>query len=191
MRSSPVRSRATAWPDVPEGRRRQMSAIRGKDTKPEVLLRSLLHRDGYRFRLHRRDLPGTPDIVFPSRRKAVELRGCFWHQHPGCRKCTVPQTRQDYWLPKLARNCERDRANEQALRELGWDVLVVWECEMGQTEQTLSKVRAFLGSAKSSEADGWVQPPGQFQVGRTPDQGAGLASVRERQPGRRHVSTGA
>lgn len=131
-----------------------MSAIRGKDTKPEVLLRSLLHRDGYRFRLHRRDLPGTPDIVFPSRRKVVELRGCFWHQHPGCKKCTVPQTRQDYWLPKLARNRERDRANEQAMRELGWNVLVVWECEMRHPEQVVSEVKAFLDAEKFFETNG-------------------------------------
>lgn len=133
------------WEDVPDARRRTMAAIKGKDTKPELALRRLLHGAGYRYRLHRRDLPGTPDIVFPSRRKVIEVRGCFWHQHHGCRRASLPATREGYWLPKLARNVGRDRENEARLAAQGWQQLVVWECEMADPAAVLRTCAAFLG----------------------------------------------
>lgn len=132
-------------PDIPEGRRRIMRAIRSKDTGPELALRGLLHRSGYRFRLHRRDLPGTPDIVFPSRRAAILMHGCFWHQHRGCPHANIPTTRKCYWLPKLARNKERDLDTAARLEAAGWRHLVIWECELIDPSAVLSKAGAFLG----------------------------------------------
>ncbi|MDG5974849.1 DNA mismatch endonuclease vsr [Hydrogenophaga taeniospiralis CCUG 15921] len=105
-----------------------MSGIRSRNTVPEIRVRRLLHRQGYRFRLHRGDLPGTPDIVLPSRRIAIFVHGCFWHLHQGCRLARVPGTREDFWRAKLTRNRERDEAAIAKLRALGWRVLVVWEC---------------------------------------------------------------
>lgn len=110
-------------------RRKMMAGFRSKDTKPEMLVRRALHGLGYRFRLHRRDLPGKPDIVLPKHRTAILVHGCFWHQHAGCRDARMPRTRQDYWTEKFRRNLERDRGTEAALRELGWKVYVIWECE--------------------------------------------------------------
>lgn len=114
----------------PAERSEVMRRVRSKDTKPEVFVRSVLHRMGYRFRLHRKDLPGKPDIVLPKRRTAVLVHGCFWHQHPGCRKATVPQNNREYWGPKLARNVERDRSAKRDLEEAGWSVVTLWECEI-------------------------------------------------------------
>lgn len=134
-----------AWADVPAARRAVMRANKAKDTKPEVALRRMLHAMGYRFRLHRRDLPGTPDIVFPGRHKAIQVHGCFWHQHEGCRRANVPATRQEYWGPKLARNKERDQETQERLKALGWDVMTVWECEVADPHSAAERVRAFLG----------------------------------------------
>ena len=147
MDPTPVqRPRATrVWDDVPEARRRVMAANRGKDTRPELLVRSLVHGMGYRYRLHRRDLPGKPDLSFPSRRKVIEVRGCFWHQHEGCPRATMPRTRSDFWLAKFTRNRERDRENEVALKALGWEVLVIWECEAARADDLATIVAAFLG----------------------------------------------
>lgn len=114
----------------PEVRSRNMSRIRSRDTKPEKLLRKALYRRGLRYRLCRRDLPGTPDIIFPSAKLAVQVRGCFWHQHEGCRHSHIPKSNRYYWVPKLERTVERDSRNDAALMELGWDVIVVWECEL-------------------------------------------------------------
>ena len=124
-----------------------MRANKGKDTKPELAARSLLHRMGYRYRLHRRNLPGSPDIVFPGRRKAVFVHGCFWHWHddPACRTSHVPRARGDFWLQKLARNRERDERKVQALMDLGWDVLVVWECQLKDAAWLQDQVVGFLG----------------------------------------------
>ncbi len=141
----PGKPRRPAFDDVPETRRRTMRAIRGKDTKPEMLLRRFLHRAGYRYRLHRKGLPGRPDLAFPSRRKVIEVRGCWWHRHTGCKYCTTPRTRTNYWLPKFARNLERDAANERALLGLGWELLVIWECELSDGRAGLEKARLFLG----------------------------------------------
>lgn len=129
--------------DVPEDRRRNMRAIRGKDTTPELAVRRLAHGMGYRFRLHRADLPGRPDMVFPGRACVVEVRGCFWHQH-GCANSATPKTRSDWWTAKLAANVARDRRNLSALRRLGWRVLVVWECQVARPGLA-GRLRRFLG----------------------------------------------
>lgn len=109
-------------------RSRMMAGIRGKDTKPETLVRKALFKAGFRFRLHRRDLPGVPDVVLPGRRVAVFVHGCFWHVHPGCSYAKTPSTRREFWTRKLARNVERDARAREALLIAGWRVLVVWEC---------------------------------------------------------------
>ena len=131
-----------------ERRSANMRQIRSKDTTPELTLRRMLHRLGYRFRLHRKDLPGKPDLVFPSRQRVIFVHGCFWHQHPACREGRVPSTRLDYWTPKLARNQQRDAAAQSALREQGWRCLVVWECELKDTTAALKTVKRFLGRAR-------------------------------------------
>ena len=130
-----------------EGRSANMRQIRSQDTAPELLLRKMLHRLGYRFRLHSKDLPGKPDLVFPSRRKVIFVHGCFWHQHSGCREGRVPQSRREYWEPKLNRNQKRDAASQASLEEQGWRFLVVWECELKDTASTLKAVKRFLRTA--------------------------------------------
>ena len=115
-----------------------MSRIPSKDTIPEMMVRSFLHRCGFRFRLHVKTLPGHPDIVLPKFRTVVEVRGCFWHRHPGCRQTTTPSTNTDFWKTKFEKNVERDRKNESVLRELGWRVIVIWECEI--SEERLNEV---------------------------------------------------
>jgi DNA mismatch endonuclease Vsr len=122
-----------------------MSAIRGTDTKPEMVLRRLLFAAGYRYRLHDRSLPGRPDLVFPGRRAAVEVRGCFWHWH-GCANSVLPKTRREWWEQKLAGNTARDEANAAALMAAGWRLLVVWECEVrADPGRIAAKIVAFLG----------------------------------------------
>lgn len=106
-----------------------MAMVRGKDTKPELVVRSTLHAMGFRFRLHRRDLPGSPDIVLPRLRLAILVHGCFWHRHEGCRLASMPKTRKDFWGAKFEANVRRDRRNVEAIRGLGWRAEVVWECE--------------------------------------------------------------
>lgn len=110
-------------------RSRMMSGIRGRNTKPELIVRRALHAAGFRYRLHRSDLPGRPDIVLPGRRIAILVHGCFWHRHEGCSKCTAPATRAEFWQAKFDRNITRDRENIAALEAAGWAVYVVWECE--------------------------------------------------------------
>ena len=129
-------------------RSENMRRIKSKNTKPEVLLRSLLHRQGYRFRIHCKDLPGKPDIVFPGRRKVVFVHGCFWHQHQDCREGRIPSSRQDYWGPKLKRNRERDAAAIAELRERGWEVEIVWECEVDVLER-FARLEGFLMGSKN------------------------------------------
>lgn len=114
----------------PEVRSRIMSRIRGKDTAPERVVRSYLHRRGVRFRLTRRGLPGTPDIVLPRYRTVIFVHGCFWHQHPGCQHYGVPKTRQEYWRAKFDRTAERDARKVRELCSLGWKVQIIWECEV-------------------------------------------------------------
>lgn len=135
----------TALSGVPEARRRMMAAVRSANTKPEIAVRRMLHRLGYRFRLHGRELPGRPDIVFPKRRSVIEVRGCFWHQHVGCARAETPATRQEFWLPKLAANVSRDIRNASALEVSGWSMLVIWECEIKRVSEMEARLRDFLG----------------------------------------------
>lgn len=123
-----------------------MQAVRGKDTGPEWIVRRLLHRLGYRYRLHRKDLPGKPDLVFPARRKAIFVHGCFWHAH-GCRYGKPPKSALEYWLPKLDQNRKRDAEKSARLEARGWTVLTVWQCETKDTEALTAKLRAFLDRA--------------------------------------------
>jgi DNA mismatch endonuclease (patch repair protein) len=129
-----------------EQRSRTMRAVKGRDTTPELAVRSLLHRAGYRFRLHRRDLPGNPDIVFPGRRKVIFIHGCFWHGHDCNRGARQPKTNVDYWRRKIARNRARDHMNQLSLTKSGWSALTVWECEIAQCESIMKKLRRFLES---------------------------------------------
>ncbi len=120
-----------------------MQAVQGKDTGPEWAVRKLLHRLGYRYRLHRKDLPGKPDLVFPARMKAIFVHGCFWHAH-GCRYGRPPKSRLDYWLPKLEQNKKRDAEKRAQLEALGWTVLTVWQCETKDIEALTRKLCVFL-----------------------------------------------
>ena len=128
-----------------ERRSANMRRIRSKNTSPELALRRLIHRLGYRFRLHRKDLAGRPDIVFPGRRKVIFVHGCFWHQHFGCREGRIPGSRLDYWAPKLKRNQIRDAVSLACLEGQGWKVLVVWECELKNSQPLIKTLKRFLG----------------------------------------------
>ena len=133
--------------DHEDGRRsRVMRAVTSTDTRLELMVRRYIHRLGYRYRLYRKDLPGTPDLVFAARHKVIFIHGCFWHQH-SCRQGNrLPKSRRDYWLPKLRRNVERDAADQRLLRESGWNVMVIWECETKKRclDALDRKIRSFL-----------------------------------------------
>lgn len=129
---------------TPDRRSANMRAIRSKGMKPEMLVRRLVYSLGYRFRLHRKDLPGKPDLAFIGRRKAILVHGCFWHQHPECREGRPPSSNQEYWGPKLRRNVERDRHNLEDLARKGWETLVVWECETKDREALRTALADFL-----------------------------------------------
>ena len=123
-----------------------MARILSRDTQPEITVRRLLHSLGYRYRLHRRELPGSPDICFPSRKKAIFVHGCFWHRHDGCSRTTTPRTRTSFWEDKFRKNVIRDRENMSGLAEIGWDAMVVWECETKDLERLAPRLVRFLGS---------------------------------------------
>ena len=128
-------------------RSRNMAAIKSNGTKPEMMVRSITHKLGFRFRLHARDLPGKPDLVFRARKKVIFVHGCFWHQHrkKSCKNGRMPKSRVEYWLPKLERNAARDKTNKRQLRQLGWRVLELWECDILKSpEMTGNRVQAFL-----------------------------------------------
>ena len=135
-------------------RSERMARIRSKDTKPEQAVRRALFGLGYRYRLHRKDLPGQPDIVFPGRRKVVFIHGCFWHAHEGCKVANLPKSRTEFWQAKFTRNRERDEANQVALRRLGWKVLTVWECEVRNERKMLKRIQAYLGPLSFGKAKG-------------------------------------
>ena len=116
-----------------ERRSWNMSRIKGCDTKPELLVRSFLHRHGFRFRLHVKDLPGKPDIVLPKYKVIIEVRGCYWHRHPECKFAYIPKSNLDFWYAKFRENVERDKKNDMLLQKLGWKVIVIWECEMEES----------------------------------------------------------
>ena len=132
---------------TPEQRRRIMQSVKSKNTGPELVVRRLLHGMGYRYRLHRKDLPGKPDIVFGSRRKAIFVHGCFWHGH-GCPKGRLPKSRLEYWQSKVDKNRERDCSKEKQLRSLGWNVLVIWQCETADLEALASRLQDFVDRQK-------------------------------------------
>jgi DNA mismatch endonuclease (patch repair protein) len=130
---------------TPEKRSAVMARVKGKDTKPELKLRRLAHALGYRFRLHRKDLPGSPDLVFPKRRAVIFVHGCFWHGHDCARGARQPKQNANYWTAKIARNRARDAQAQAALRDKGWRVDVVWECEMKDVDALASRLKRFLG----------------------------------------------
>ena len=143
----------------PEVRSRIMAQVRSKGMKPEIRVRRLLHSLGYRYRLHQADLPGQPDLVFPSRHKIVFVNGCFWHRHTGCDRVRIPATNRDYWLTKLERNQARDARNIVLLEETGWAVITVWECQLQDISATTERLLAFLErpvAAVVSVAPGYV-----------------------------------
>jgi len=115
---------------VSEKRSRNMSAIKSKNTKPEIAVRKLLHSMGYRFRLHRKDLPGSPDIVLPKYKTVIFVHGCFWHRHQNCKYASTPKTRQEFWNKKFNENINRDKINQENLSSKGWKIIIVWECEI-------------------------------------------------------------
>jgi len=128
----------------PTRRSEIMGRVRSRDTKPELLVRRLIHAMGYRYRLHAKDLPGKPDLVFRSRRKVVFVHGCFWHRHPGCSLARVPKSRVEFWLPKLEANRQRDIKNERALKDAKWSTLIIWECELDNIAELTNRIKEFL-----------------------------------------------
>jgi DNA mismatch endonuclease, patch repair protein len=121
-----------------------MALVKGKDTSPEKKVRSIVHRMGYRFRLHRKDLPGKPDIVLPRHKKVIFVHGCFWHGHEGCPRSHRPTTNTEFWDSKLDHNMKRDRSNQKRLKEMGWNVLVVWECQLKNIERVIATIERFI-----------------------------------------------
>lgn len=131
---------------TPEERSERMSRVRAKNMRPELAVRKLVFALGYRYRLHARDLPGCPDLVFRPRRKVIFVHGCFWHRHPSpnCALARLPKSRLDFWKPKLEGNRKRDEKNSKALRREGWKVMTIWECELKNAERLGKRVRRFL-----------------------------------------------
>ena len=122
-------------------RSRNMSRIRSKNTKPELMVRKMLHASGFRFRLHDKNLPGKPDIVLPKWKTVIFVHGCFWHRHQGCKRATIPKTRTEWWLNKFDRNIANDSNNCSKLISAGWNVVIVWECEVGQFDEIISIIK--------------------------------------------------
>mgnify|MGYP003802609533 CR=1 FL=1 len=123
-----------------EQRSWNMSRIKSKNTKPEMVVRSLLHKMGFRFRLHVKDLPGKPDIVLPKYKTVIFVNGCFWHQHEGCKRATIPKSNQEYWLTKLDMNVQKDQQIQVALIEMKWKIMIVWECELKRLDEIMEKL---------------------------------------------------
>lgn len=129
---------------TPRERSERMARIRNKDTKPEMAVRRFAHGLGYRYRLHGRELPGRPDIVFRPRRKAIFVHGCFFHRHPGCKLARLPKSRLSFWQPKLESNRERDLRNQKELSKLGWQYMIIWECETTDSECLKRRIIDFM-----------------------------------------------
>lgn len=136
---------------TPEQRSRNMSKIKGKNTKPEMIVRSMCHELGLRYRLHRKDLPGTPDLVFPKHRLCLFVHGCFWHRHPGCKYAYTPKSRLDFWLPKLAKNVERDMKAKRALEVSGWRVSIIWECQTKNRDTLRAEIQKMINPEIDSQ----------------------------------------
>ena len=137
----------------PKKRSENMRRIRSRDTEPELTVRRLLHGMGYRYRLNRNDIPGRPDIVFLGRKKVIFIHGCFWHQHsaPHCLDSRLPKSNLGYWRPKLERNKKRGQENIMALKTLGWDSLVLWECELSNTDKIKAELQEYLGTIQVAQ----------------------------------------
>ncbi|HAP26694.1 MAG TPA: very short patch repair endonuclease [Achromobacter sp.] len=136
-----------------EARSQRMSLIKGKNTKPEMIVRRLVHAAGYRYRLHDKKLAGKPDLVFVSRRKIIFINGCFWHRHCDCALARMPKSNQAFWTDKLASNKARDEDNWAKLVEQGWAVLVIWECELGDMDTLIARIRSFLDTPLAARID--------------------------------------
>lgn len=136
-------------------RSERMSRIRGKDTKPELMVRRVVHGMGYRYRLHRRELPGAPDIVFGRLRKVIFVHGCFWHRHldSQCRLARLPKSRLDFWREKLEGNRRRDDENEARLRAMGWGALIIWECQIKDILSLRERISEYLGPRRGTSCD--------------------------------------
>jgi DNA mismatch endonuclease, patch repair protein len=128
----------------PERRSANMARIRSRNTSPEMIVRQVVYKMGFRYRLHVAYLPGKPDLVFSRLKKIIDVRGCFWHQHQGCIDSHIPKSRLEYWQPKLERNKLRDKLNQRKLRAEGWNMLTLWECELKDLDQTKRRISAFL-----------------------------------------------
>lgn len=150
-------------------RARIMAAVKSRDTTPELWVRRLAHSLGYRYRLHVRSLPGTPDLVFPKLRKIINVNGCFWHMHR-CPRCRIPASRREYWLAKMRRNAERDKRTARQLRRSGWRVMVVWECQItpSRANRMRTRIMAFLDTdlQASSRKTTWSQMTASSAVTR-------------------------
>lgn len=137
--------------ETPILRSRIMRAVKSSDTTPELLVRRVVHRMGYRFRLHRNDLPGKPDLVFPGKRRVIFVHGCFWHGHSCARGARVPKKNRDYWRKKIERNCGRDGRTIAALKNLGWKATVLWECQLRHEKNLQKRLQNFLGRRRVSQ----------------------------------------
>ncbi|MGE4489356.1 MAG: very short patch repair endonuclease [Kiritimatiellales bacterium] len=133
---------------TPRERSELMSRIHGKNTKPEIFVRSMLHRKGYRFSLHRKDLPGKPDIVLRKYRSVIFVHGCFWHRHKGCKNATEPKTNIEFWQKKFERNVFNDQKHARELRRLGWHVITVWECQLKKPDRVFRRLEKALAENK-------------------------------------------
>ena len=145
MMATSIDNDDSTFEQVDPNRSTNMARIRGRDTKPELVVRHILHSKGYRYRLHARELPGCPDIVFRPKRKAIFVHGCFWHRHKGCLRSSMPKTRVTFWEQKFAQNRDRDSRNQEDLRRLGWEFLIVWECETKDLEILQTRLSCFIG----------------------------------------------
>lgn len=150
-------------------RSRMMSGIRGKDTKPELAVRSSLHRHGFRFRLHKDDLPGKPDLVLRRYRLAIFVNGCFWHRHQGCFYATSPASRKQFWSEKLEANRQRDLLNRERLLEKGWRVLIIWECGLKHEADRFSEITEFIKGPDTTRE--WPETPPRVRSARAQSRG--------------------
>ena len=138
---------------ISDQRSRNMAAIKSKNTKPEIAVRKMLHALGYRFRLHRKDLPGSPDIVLPKYKTVIFVHGCFWHRHENCKYASTPKTRKEFWENKFNENMKRDKNNFKELKKLNWNLLVIWECETKNINLLIKKVSSKIGNIQLSNSN--------------------------------------